>query len=157
MATNRRNPLSLRDSLARHTTQSLFASAALVFGTMLAFATPAASEDPTVADVGRGVYERYCSGCHGVTGKGDGPRALTLKRQPPDLTTIAERNGGVFPETEVAMIIDGREPFPGHDAPDMAVWGERFRSIAASPTEEEASIRGNEMLLVAYLRSIQQK
>jgi mono/diheme cytochrome c family protein len=157
MATNDATALGYGDSLGRRTTKSVCVSAALALGALLALANPAASGDPTVADVGRGVYEQYCSECHGVAGKGDGPKAASLQRAPADLTKIAERNGGVFPETKIAEIIDGRDPFPGHDTPDMPVWGERFSSIAASHTEEEASIRAEEMLLVAYLRSIQQK
>lgn len=131
--------------------------AVLALGALVMVARPAAGAEPTVADVGRGVFEQYCSGCHGIGGKGDGPFVKYLKTPPPDLTTIAKRQGGTFPETEIAEMIDSRKPFPGHGTADMPIWGERFGHMVPGTTAKEASIRGEVTLLVAYLRSIQQK
>ena len=39
-------------------------------------------------------YNSYCAICHGPQAKGNGPAATALKKVPPDLTTIAKRNGG---------------------------------------------------------------
>ena len=114
-------------------------------------------KETTVADVGRGVFEQYCSNCHGVGGKGDGTFAKYLKTAPPDLTQIAKRQGGTFPETEIAEMIDGRKAFPGHGTADMPIWGQRFGSVVPGTTAKQASIRHEVILLVAYLRSIQQK
>jgi len=36
---------------------------------------------------GEQVYQRHCSGCHGVSGKGDGPAAASLLPAPRDLST----------------------------------------------------------------------
>ena len=123
----------------------------------LAVVTPARAAEPTVADVGKGYFEQYCSSCHGPGGKGDGGFVPYLKVPPPDLTTIAKRNGGTFPETKVAEIIDGRRRLAAHGTADMPIWGQRFAAAAPGPQGELASSRGQIILFVAYLRSIQQK
>lgn len=120
-------------------------------------ASPPWSQEVTVGDVGRGYFQQYCSGCHGLEGKGDGAFAAYLKAPPPDLTTLAKRRGGTFPETEVAQIIDGRKPMAAHGTTEMPIWGERFVSAAPGPQATQASARGQITLFVAYLRSIQQK
>lgn len=130
--------------------------AVLALGALMV-AKPAGSQETTIADVGHGFFEQYCSGCHGVDGKGDGAFVPYLKVPPPDLTTIAKRRGGSFPDTEIAEIIDGRRKFPAHGTPDMPIWGQRFAAAAPGPQAPRASARGQVMLFVAYLRSIQQK
>ncbi|MDO6589175.1 cytochrome c [Loktanella sp. D2R18] len=56
---------------------------------------------------GAQLYEAECAGCHGADARGDGPYARGLETAPPDLTTIAARNGGVFPRDQVMSTIDG--------------------------------------------------
>jgi mono/diheme cytochrome c family protein len=72
-------------------------------------------------------YIRYCAVCHGMTGKGDGPLAKSLKKKPADLTRIAERNDGYFPFSQVARIIRDGGEIDLHGTADMPVWGEVFR------------------------------
>ena len=129
--------------------------AILGFGAMLA-AQPAWSEEVTLADVGRDQFQRYCSACHGPEGKGDGPFVPYLKTPPPDLTTLAKRNGGKFPDIKVADIVDGRTAMPAHGTGEMPIWGQRFGQTMKSPMTG-AAVRGEIALFVAYLRSIQQK
>jgi mono/diheme cytochrome c family protein len=69
-------------------------------------------------------YKNYCSNCHGESGKGDGYIADTLKIPPTDLTTLAARNGGVFPAERVAAVIDGREELQAHGRREMPIWGD---------------------------------
>jgi mono/diheme cytochrome c family protein len=121
------------------------------------FARAAHSQEMTVAEVGRGFFQQYCSGCHGLEGKADGAFAAYLKVPPPDLTTIAKRRGGTFPDTEIAEIIDGRRPLAAHGTRDMPIWGQRFGDVASDSPAPRAAARGQVILLVAYLRSIQQK
>jgi hypothetical protein len=52
-------------------------------------------------------FAAYCSGCHGVGGKGDGELAGVLAHRPADLTGLAERNGGDFPKLRVMAKIWG--------------------------------------------------
>ena len=52
-------------------------------------------------------FDQYCVVCHGKDAKGTGPRAATLKKRPADLTELAKRNGGTFPQQMVYQVIDG--------------------------------------------------
>jgi mono/diheme cytochrome c family protein len=63
---------------------------------------------PPAPDVsGRALFQDNCVVCHGAGGRGDGPAAAGLDRQPADLTGIARRNGGTFPMARVMSVIDG--------------------------------------------------
>jgi mono/diheme cytochrome c family protein len=64
---------------------------------------------PTAAIDGASQYRAYCVQCHGVSGRGDGPAASSLETKVADLTSIAARNGGVFPSTRVLRFIDGKD------------------------------------------------
>ncbi|MBX3638162.1 MAG: cytochrome c, partial [Rubrivivax sp.] len=44
-------------------------------------------------DLGKREYDSNCATCHGTDGKGGGVYVEFLKRSPPDLTTMAKRNG----------------------------------------------------------------
>jgi len=58
-------------------------------------------------ETGAEIFATECAGCHGADARGDGPYARGLDTVPPDLTTIASRNGGVFPRDQVMSTIDG--------------------------------------------------
>ena len=75
------------------------------------------------SDPGKMQYQLDCASCHGGDAKGNGPRSSVLKTKPPDLTTLAKRNKGVFPVSFVYRAIDGRGTDTGHDVGDMPVWG----------------------------------
>ena len=66
---------------------------------------------------------RYCGACHGAQAKGDGIVSPFMRPTPPDLTTIAQRNGGTFPTEQVERTVDGREMLHAHGTPTMPVWG----------------------------------
>ena len=71
--------------------------------------------DPALA--GRHSYESFCSNCHGDEARGDGPLADLLRIVTPDLTRLAERNGGEFPAEHVRSRIDGTEEVKAHGRP----------------------------------------
>ena len=104
-------------------------------------------------------FHLYCAGCHGETGIGDGPIVDTLEKRPADLTTLAQRNGGVFPRERVLRIVDGREEVKQHGSRDMPVWGEWFKLEAgdglggATGSEEQVRLRIEKM--VDYLETLQ--
>jgi mono/diheme cytochrome c family protein len=132
---------------------------AFVFSLALGASHVLANEDmPTVEQD----FQFHCAACHGGDGKGDGPVARVLKIEPPDLTRIAERNGGVFPEAVVFGTISGLEMPVSHGTREMPVWGDVFigETIAGSTSIEEAQEATAEVTdrikrLVKYIETIQ--
>lgn len=114
----------------------------------------AAAADTTVSG-GERLYQISCSGCHGANARGAGPVAPLLEVPVPDLTLIASRRGGSFPEDEVYRIIDGQADLPAHGPRNMPVWGYEF--YGDDPDDEAAhrEATGKIERLVKYLRSIQ--
>jgi mono/diheme cytochrome c family protein len=102
---------------------------------------------------GSGLFANYCATCHGERGVGDGPLAAMLRKQPANLTLLAQRNGGVFSPEMVARIIDGRKPLAGHGGGDMPAWGDAFGRSA----EGADNIADRIAALVTHLETIQQK
>jgi mono/diheme cytochrome c family protein len=136
------------------------ASSALIAIAALGLPAAAAEEppgyDPLLAELGAPFFQRYCTSCHGMGGRGDGPTAASLRTPPADLTGIAKRRGGAFPTGEIAQFIDGRFALPAHGSREMPVWGERFGSDVPDSGVGESIARGNIASLVEYLKSIQQ-
>ncbi len=86
-------------------------------------ATPALADGDPIA--GQGVFLTFCAACHGSDAQGDGPMSGLLTVEPPDLTALAQSNGGVFPVFDVVRQIDGRDPMMAHGG-DMPVFGALF-------------------------------
>lgn len=78
---------------------------------------------------GQDMFHQYCAVCHGQAGKGDGPAANATKKRPADLTQLARKNNGKFPELQVINFILGKDVVVAHGSRDMPVWGTLFRSI----------------------------
>lgn len=121
----------------------------LIFILMLIPIIVAASERDTSS--GYFEYMNSCAVCHGRDGRGEGPMAEVLKKNPKDLTLLSHENGGSFPETVVYQIIDGRRIFLSHGSSEMPVWGQRFSQT--EDNEQAVMLRINEILL--YLESLQ--
>jgi mono/diheme cytochrome c family protein len=114
--------------------------------------------------VGKNDFEKFCAECHGMSGKGDGPRAKTLEKRPADLTKLAERNGGVFPVVHVYGVIDGRVEVWVHGRRDMPVWGDIYtrelhaRSPREFPPEViDGLVRARILEMIEYLLTLQEK
>jgi hypothetical protein len=76
----------------------------------------------------------------------------------PDLTRLARREGGEFPDADVRRTIDGRFERPAHGARDMPVWGwQLYNSASLNDPAERARVDAMIGRLVDYLRSIQVK
>ena len=103
---------------------------------------------------GSGDYQVYCLSCHGTEGRGDGTIAKSLKKRPADLTLIAQRNGGVFPDAKVFKVIEGQSG-NAHSATDMPAWGEVLAKSSVSVGAENAAARI--AALVKYLETLQAK
>lgn len=113
--------------------------------------------DPVLAELGAESFPRYCASCHGIQARGDGPAAAALIQKPADLTRIAARRGGKFPDGEIARFIDGRFTLAAHGSREMPVWGERFGDAIPDSGVAEEVARGRIAVLVEYLKSIQRK
>jgi hypothetical protein len=145
----------------REKTMTRATLAILILTTTSLFSTMAFSQKEK-ADVGKLEFEHHCAICHGMDAKGNGPYVSSLKVTPPDLTLIAKNNAGAFPTDNIISVIDGRAQVKSHGSRDMAIWGDRYAISAAehfdgSPYDQEAYIRGRVLILVDYLRRIQQK
>jgi mono/diheme cytochrome c family protein len=130
---------------------------ALLTGLALATGSALAQQK---TDLGKREYDSNCAVCHGKTGKGDGPYADLLKKSAPDLTTMAKRNGGVFPVARAFEVIEGAGV--GHGTRDMPVWGQEYNVKAAEyymdmPYNAEAYTRTRILALVEYLSRLQAK
>jgi mono/diheme cytochrome c family protein len=132
-------------------------TAALALGLTLA-GTAALAQQTT--DLGKREYDSNCASCHGADGKGAGPFVEFLKRSPPDLTTLARRNGGVFPVARAYEVIEGAGP--GHGTRDMPIWGRDYRVQAGEyyvdvPYDPAVYARTRMLALVDYLARMQGK
>ena len=124
---------------------------------------------PRQTDIGKAEYRESCASCHGADGKGAGPVAAALTRPPIDLTTLAKKNGGVFPVDQIYDTIDGRLEVKSHGPREMPIWGRRFaapRAPGISPVapyfvdplyDPEPVIRARILSVIDYLYRIQEK
>jgi hypothetical protein len=123
-------------------------------------------------DLEKAEYLSSCANCHGEDAKGKGPFAARLKTPPPDLTTLAKKNNGVFPVTAVYRSIDGRTLVQSHEIREMPVWGCRhsppsveqkpmkpdpYESVIDLPCGPEDVIANRILSVLIYLRRIQEK
>jgi cytochrome c553 len=103
---------------------------------------------------GRLLFRAYCATCHGGDAKGNGPAAPSLKKSPPDLTRISQRNGGTFPMVRVQKTISGEDVrTAAHGDREMPIWGPIFGQIAWD--QDLGSVRIYN--LAKHLESLQQK
>jgi mono/diheme cytochrome c family protein len=117
-------------------------------------ATPATAQD---IDRGARLFAQNCAVCHGAGLRGDGPMAELLVTAPPDLTRIAARYDGVFPQAGMAWKIDGRDPIVSHGG-DMPLFGFVFSEMSEvlrSPGGQTVLTSPEVIDLVAYLESVQ--
>jgi len=134
---------------------------ALLIGlVLLLIATVAGRADDEAYSVysqysGAQLYTRFCASCHGDQGHGDGRVAGSFKTVIPDLTQLARRHGGTFPEEQVRKIIDGRATLPPHGSREMPVWG--FEFLTQGAPRPAAQQQADELVarLSNYIRSLQ--
>jgi mono/diheme cytochrome c family protein len=108
----------------------------------------------TSAASGKEMFISYCATCHGKDGKGDGPAAAALKSPPADLTTLAKRHDGKFPEAYVGNTLRSGVSGGAHGSTDMPIWGPLFASVSG---RDQAIVNMRIGNLIRYLESIQAK
>ncbi len=113
-------------------------------------------KSPAAALSGAELYKRHCAVCHGNDGKGNGPPPASspFTEMPPDLTTLARRHGGKFPQEYVEQVLRSGIRLPNHGPAEMPVWGTIFQA-QEKPDGAEVSLRISR--LTNYLKSLQAK
>ena len=109
---------------------------------------------PQDVNSGGRLYREFCASCHGETGKGDGPMSDLARNQPPDLTALTGRHGGVFPRATVMASLDGSKPVAAHNPPAMRNWREVLLRLADG---DEQAVQQRLEALVSYIESLQAK
>ncbi len=134
-------------------------AAALLFSAGMGQFRSEATKDPESVRLinsidGQALYQAYCAVCHASDARGGGPMARSLNVAPPDLTRIAQRHGGVYPDALIERIIAGEELLPaGHGTRDMPVWGPIFSQVAWDQDLGRLRIHN----LATYIRHLQQR
>ena len=135
--------------------------AVTIIGGPTMVADSAEKSAPAKFDFGKREYDSNCAVCHGRAGKGDGPYAGLLNIKVADLTTLSQRNNGMFPFLWVQEVIDGRQNFTAHGPSEMPIWGldylAKARESYMDPYEAEAYVRMRILALTEYLYRLQAK
>lgn len=110
---------------------------------------------PTLAadDTGARLYFNHCAACHGDNGEGTGPVAASLNVTIPNLRSLAQRSGGVFPADSIAAYIDGRAMKTAHGDRQMPIWGDVFRGVDQGTGQR--TIRRRIAALVDFISTLQ--
>jgi mono/diheme cytochrome c family protein len=120
----------------------------------LAASASAFAEDLSTS-TGAQLYRQFCASCHGKGGEGDGPVAPFFKLSPPDLTQIAKRHGGVYPDEWVRKVVDGTTSIGQHGSREMPIWGLQFAMTAPGPVQGKVVAEATIARLVEHLKTIQ--
>ncbi len=101
--------------------------------------------------MGAADYFSYCAICHGLKGEGDGPMYDVLKVPPADLSRIAKRNNGVFPNSTIAETIEKGGNLRGHGISSMLAWGKVFTEY-----DEDVEPEKRIQALTKFIEELQQ-
>jgi mono/diheme cytochrome c family protein len=103
---------------------------------------------------GAQLYKRYCAVCHGNDLKGNGPVSPEFKNPPSDLTTLAQRHEGKFPDSYIQNVLQNGVKTPAHGDTEMPIWGPLFASI---PGTDPELVKIRIVNLTLYIKSMQAK
>ena len=102
---------------------------------------------------GAELYEQNCAVCHGSDLKG-GAHFPAPFRTPPDLTRLAQRQGGQSLDDYVSSVLRNGVVIPAHGPAQMPIWGMAFRSSDQLSTSE---IKRRISNLTNYIKANQAK
>jgi mono/diheme cytochrome c family protein len=102
---------------------------------------------------GAQLYKQLCATCHGNDLKGSGPAPYPFKGVPPDLSTLARRHGGRFPDAYFADVLRNGVRMPAHGPAEMPIWGSDFR---AGEGLNEAQVNQRIASLSLYVKAHQE-
>ena len=141
----------------RFCTAAFLMSAVTVLGGLSAQTTTSIRHvplTPTSAASGKEMFENYCAACHGINGTGNGPASPALKTPPANLTQLAAKGGGKFPDERVFGILSGTVEVTAHGSSDMPMWGNLLKNLTHGDLKT-ANLRAKN--LTDYIKSIQVK
>lgn len=103
------------------------------------------------------LYNTLCSGCHGVSGKGDGPAVGALEKDVPDLRMLSFNNDGVYSHKKVKRAISGSSRNIVHGTIDMPNWEQQLMYVNSgwSTFTREAYARKRIHALSEYVETLQ--
>lgn len=101
---------------------------------------------------GAELYQQHCAVCHGNDLRGTGP-APDPFRAPPDLTKLARRRGGKFPDGYVSKVLKNGVVMPAHGPAEMPIWGADFTTDRLGESQVALRIAN----LTSYIKSLQEK
>jgi mono/diheme cytochrome c family protein len=140
--------------------RNTFFSCVLLFS-LASFPSTARAQDKKTAHLqgsnpvsGLQLYKRYCAVCHGNDLKGNGPISPEFKNPPSNLTTLAQRHDGKFPDEYVQEVLRNGVKKPAHGDTEMPIWGPLFALITGTDPEL-VSIRI--LNLTNYIKTMQAK
>lgn len=129
----------------------VFVSAVLCSFVFLLSAQDVPSKKGSNTPSGAELYAQHCAVCHGNDLQGAGPFPPPY-RKPPDLSRLARRHGGKFPEAYVSKVLRNGVTLPAHGPAEMPVWGSDF---AAKERIDEAQVAERIRKLISYLKAAQ--
>jgi len=109
----------------------------------------------TPIDSGQKMFTAYCAVCHGTDGTGNGPAAQALKIPPANLTTLSQRNKGVFPSQHVVSVLQFGVQNPAHGTAVMPIWGDLMLTLHSSNQDAATLVNQRIFNLTEYLKKIQ--
>ena len=121
----------------------------LLSAALLLCAATAGAAEPT----GDALFAKHCATCHGADGEGGGPAASAMRVVPPNLRSLAKRNGGTFPRDAIAAYIDGRQQVASHGDRLMPVWGDFLQR--PEDKGSDAPVRMRIEALVQFIERLQ--
>jgi mono/diheme cytochrome c family protein len=129
----------------------VFVSAVLCSFVLLLQAQDVPSKKGSNTPSGAELYVQHCAVCHGNDLQGAGPFPPPY-RKPPDLSSLAHRHGGKFPEAYVSKVLKNGVTLPAHGPAEMPVWGLDF---AAKERIDEAQVAERIRRLISYVKAAQ--
>ena len=101
-------------------------------------------------EAGRVWYDQYCRPCHGPGGA-PGTAVYPDSKQPVDLRTYVQRNGGKFPAGAWIAIVAGSPRSPAHSE----AWESIRRQHQVTTASGDAEARGIVVSIAYYVMSVQ--
>jgi mono/diheme cytochrome c family protein len=104
---------------------------------------------------GEYLFAEHCAACHGDNARGDGIINPYLKMSAPDLTLIAARRDGNFPDEEIYRIVDGQSREDLTPNKHMPIWGYEFFGNDSDDEREHGRASSRVNSIVAFLKTRQ--